>query len=310
MSLFEGIWIPLVTPFRNGTIDLDAAQRLAVDYADSGVHGLIVCGTTGEAATLSEEEQATLLCAVQEAVAPRCPVVFGIGGSDTRAVAAKVAHFNQYEAAGYLISAPAYVRPSQLGITRHYQEIAQETDIPIVIYNVPCRTGVDIELSTVIALAADSGFAAIKQCGSDVVRIAELVNRTDLKVLCGDDALMFASLCLGGHGAMTASAHIRPDLYVSMFDLIRAGEIAQARVIFNALLPLIKLMFSEPNPAPVKAALALQGRIREELRLPMTPMSTVGKLQIAGALEQVLALPKSLAPGRQARESLKLVSRT
>jgi 4-hydroxy-tetrahydrodipicolinate synthase len=307
MSPFEGIWIPLVTPFRNGAIDLDAAQRLAVDYADSGVHGLIVCGTTGEAATLSEEEQAMLLCAIEEAVAPRCPVVFGIGGNDTRAVAAKVASFNQYEAAGYLISAPAYVRPSQLGITRHFQEIARVTDTPIIIYNVPSRTGVDIELSSVITLAAESGFVAIKQCGGAIARIGDLVNHTDLKVLCGDDDLMFASLCVGGHGAMTASAHIRPDLYVSMFNLIRNGEIAQARIVFNTLLPLIKLMFSEPNPAPVKAALALQGRIHDELRLPMTSMSTVGKVQLAGVLEQVLALPKSLVDSRPERKSLKLI---
>jgi 4-hydroxy-tetrahydrodipicolinate synthase len=223
-------------------------------------------------------------------------------------VAEKVARCNHYEAAAYLISAPAYVRPSQLGITRHYQEIARVTDNPIIIYNVPARTGVDIELSTVIALAVNPAFAAIKQCGSDVVRIAELVNQTALKTLCGDDAMMFASLCLGGHGAMTASAHIRPDLYVSMFELIQAGDIAQARIIFNALLPLIKLLFSEPNPAPVKAALALQGRIREELRLPMTAMSTVGKVQLAGVLEQVMALPKSLAGSRPKKESLKLVS--
>jgi 4-hydroxy-tetrahydrodipicolinate synthase len=308
MSPFEGIWIPLVTPFRDGTVDLDAAQRLAADFAGNGVHGLVVCGTTGEAATLNEEEQTMLLCAVQEAVAPCCPVVLGIGGSDTRAVAEKVARCNQYDAAAYLISAPAYVRPSQLGIMRHYQEIAQVTDIPVIIYNVPARTGVDIELSTVVALAANPAFTAIKQCGSDVVRIAELANQTALKVLCGDDAMMFASLCLGGHGAMTASAHIRPDLYVSMFELIQAGDVGQARIIFNALLPLIKLLFIEPNPAPVKAALALQGRIREELRLPMTAMSTVGKVQIAGALEQVLALPKTLAGSRPKKEPLKLVS--
>lgn len=178
--------------------------------------------------------------------------MLGIGGNDTRATAEKVARFNRYAAAGYLISAPAYVRPSQLGILRHFQEIAQVAACPIVIYNVPARIGVDIELPTVATLAEDPRFAAIKQCGSDVIRISELVGHTDLKVLCGDDAMMFPALCLGGHGAMTAAAHIRPDLYVAMFNLIQAGEIAQARNLFHALLPLIKLLFSEPNPAPVK----------------------------------------------------------
>jgi 4-hydroxy-tetrahydrodipicolinate synthase len=305
MSPFEGIWIPLVTPFRHGAVDLDAAQRLAADFAGSGVHGLVVCGTTGEAATLSEDEQTMLLCAIQEAVA--CPVVMGIGGSDTRVVAEKVARCNRYRAAAYLISAPSYVRPSQQGILRHYQEIARETDLPIIIYNVPARTGVDIELSTVAALAADSGFVGIKQCGGGIGGIGDVINHTSLQVLCGDDALMFAALCLGGHGAITASAHIRPDLYVSMFDLIQAGEIAQARMIFNALLPLIELLFSEPNPAPVKAALALQGRIRDEFRLPMTAMSTVGNVQLAGLLEPILALPKTFADDKPEKELLRLI---
>src|ERR1035437_567679 len=131
MSPFQGIWIPVVTPFRNGFVDLDAAQRLAVDLVDSGVHGLVVCGTTGEAATLDENEQAAMLCAVQEAVGSRCPVVMGIAGSDTRAVVDKVARYNQYETAGYLISPPAYVRPSQQGILLHFQAISAATDRPI-----------------------------------------------------------------------------------------------------------------------------------------------------------------------------------
>ncbi len=291
MSSFEGIWVPVVTPFRNGAVDLDAAQRLAVDLVDSGVHGLVVCGTTGEAATLDEDEQAAMLCAVHEAVGSRCPVVMGIGGSDTRAVVEKVARYNQYESAGLLISAPAYVRPSQQGILLHFQAISAVTDRPIILYNIPARTGVNIEQATFVALSADPNFVAIKQCGGDISLMSDLVNHTSLQVLCGDDALILATLCLGGHGAISAAAHIRPDLYVHVFDLVRAGQIEQARAVFNALLPLIRILFAEPNPGPVKAALALQGRIREELRLPMTPISQIGKEKLAGILEQVMALP-------------------
>ncbi|MEB0163405.1 dihydrodipicolinate synthase family protein, partial [Glaciimonas sp. CA11.2] len=138
MSIFKGIWVPLVTPFMQShdqKIDLDAAQKLAVHVIESGVHGLVVGGTTGEAATLSEDEQALLLAAVIEAVDGRCPVVMGIGGSDTRALTDRVRRFNAYALAGYLISAPAYVRPSQLGIVRHFQTLAEHTDRPIIIYN-------------------------------------------------------------------------------------------------------------------------------------------------------------------------------
>jgi 4-hydroxy-tetrahydrodipicolinate synthase len=292
MSPFEGIWIPMITPFRDGSVDLEAAQRLAADFAAHGVQGLVICGTTGEASTLSEEEQTALLCAITEVVTPACRIVFGIAGSDTVSVAAKAARFNRYNVAGYLISAPTYVCPSQLGILRHYQEIARSTDTPIIIYNVPARTGVNIEQATLLALSAEAGFAAIKQCGNDATRVSDVTSQCALKFLCGEDALMFAALCHGAHGAISASAHIRPDLYVAMFELLQVGEIAQARHIFNALLPLIRLLFSEPNPAPVKAALALLGRIRDESRLPMTSMSPVGKAQIAKVLEDVMALPK------------------
>src|ERR1039457_6262195 len=126
MTSFEGIWIPTVTPFRNGFVDLEAAKRVAVDLVDSGVHGLVVCGPTGEAATLDEDEQVAMLRAVREAVGSRCPVVMGIGGSDTRAVVEKVARFNQYESAGFLITPPSYVRPSQQGILLHYEAIRSE----------------------------------------------------------------------------------------------------------------------------------------------------------------------------------------
>lgn len=291
MSSFEGIWIPIVTPFRNGAVDLDAAQTLAAEFVDRGVHGLVVCGTTGEAATLDDNEQSSLLCAVQEAVGSRCPVVLGIAGSDTRAVVEKVTQFNLYGPAGFLISAPLYVRPSQQGILLHFQAISAATDRPIILYNIPARTGVNIEPATVKALAADPRFVAIKQSNGELTELVDIINHTSLTVLCGDDALLLATLYLGGDGAISAAAHIRPDLYVQLFELMRSGRIEQARAIFNVMLPLIRVLFSEPNPGPVKAALGMQGRIHEELRLPMTPMSRIGKAKLAAALEPVIALP-------------------
>ncbi|GGC94096.1 4-hydroxy-tetrahydrodipicolinate synthase [Undibacterium terreum] len=290
MRNIEGIWVPLVTPFRNGQLDLDKAQRLARKLISAGVHGLVVCGTTGEAATLSEQEQQLLLAAVAEAAQDSCPVLMGISGSDTRALAEKVKRLNSSRCAGFLVSAPSYVRPSQEGIRLHFEAIAQASDAPVVLYNIPSRTGVNIELATVVALQAQPNIVAIKECGGNLAQMLELVHHTRLQVLCGDDALLFHSLCLGGHGAISAAAHIRPELFVQLYELARAGRMDSARVLFGQMLPLIQLMFSEPNPAPVKAALAMQGQLQEELRLPMTPMSKPGRARLAAALEKLMAV--------------------
>lgn len=295
MYAFEGIWVPIVTPFLDGdsggAVDLDAAQRLAVDLADSGVDGIIVCGTTGEAATLEEREQAAMLSAIHEAVGSRCGVVMGLAGSDTRALAGKAARYSRSDADGLLVSPPSYVCPSQQGILAHFREIATAAELPVILYNIPARTGVTIEQATFTALAEDSRFVAVKQCGGNQSQLMDLIGQIGLKVLCGDDTAIFTTLCLGGHGAISAAAHIRPDLYVRLFDLVAAGDIAAARALFYALLPLIRLLFSEPNPAPVKAALALQGRIHDGLRLPMTPMSAPGRDRLAAALDRLAALP-------------------
>lgn len=295
MSIFKGIWVPIVTPFKQSSdqqLDLDALQKLALYLMDAGVNGLVVGGTTGEAATLSEDEQALLLEAVIEAVDGRCPIVMGIGGSDTRLLAERVRRFDASVLAGYLISAPAYVRPSQTGIVRHFEALAGQTNRPIVIYNIPARTGVNITLTSVQLLAKNPQFCAIKESSGDVIQLTELIENTDLQVFCGDDTLILPTFLLGGHGAISAAAHIRPDVYVQLYALMQAGEIVQARAIFDNLLPLIRVLFSEPNPGPLKAALAIQHRIQEVLRLPMTVMTASGRRRLEFALEGVMALPE------------------
>jgi 4-hydroxy-tetrahydrodipicolinate synthase len=310
---FQGIWVPMVTPFcdGDGDIDFDAAQQLACELAASGVDGLVVCGTTGEAAMLSAAEQGMLLDSVLEAVGPRFPVVMGIGGSDTRSVVATVQRYNDHPLAGLLVSAPAYVRPSQEGIVRHFQAIAAATDQSIVLYNVPARTGVNIEPQTAALLARDSHFVAIKEAGGKLQQLGELLLDTRLDVLCGDDALLLASLSMGGHGAMSAAAQVRPDLYAQLYHLVRQGRHGAAGALFKTMLPVIRLLFAEPNPAPVKAALAMQGKVRDALRLPMTPMSAAGQAALAAALEPLMELPVWTASDRDApREGclLQLVS--
>jgi len=288
---FRGIWVPLATPMDHGEIDLSRLQTLADRLIAGGAHGLVVCGTTGEASQLDLAEQSAVLSAVLETAHRRCPVLMGVGGSDTYAAAAKVREFDDTELAGYLVATPAYVRPSQEGLLRHFETIADATSRPIVLYNVPARTGVNLELATARTLAQRPQFAAIKEAGGSLQRMEELVRHTPLAMLCGDDALLFAALCAGGQGAISASAHIRVDLYVQIYDLVHAGHLAEAMTVFDHLLPVIRLLFSEPNPAPLKAALAMQGVLRDELRLPMTPASDSCRTQLAAALAALDAIP-------------------
>ena len=288
---FRGIWVPLATPMSHGEIDLPRLQTLADRLIAGGAHGLVVCGTTGEASQLDLAEQSAVLSAVLETAHRRCPVLMGVGGSDTYAAAAKVREFDDTELAGYLVATPAYVRPSQEGLLRHFETIADATGRPIVLYNVPARTGVNLELATARTLAQRPQFAAIKEAGGSLRRMEELVRHTPLAMLCGDDALLFAALCAGGQGAISASAHIRVDLFVQVYDLVHAGHLAEAMTVFDHLLPVIRLLFSEPNPAPLKAALAMQGLLRDELRLPMTPASDNCRTQLAAALAALDAIP-------------------
>jgi 4-hydroxy-tetrahydrodipicolinate synthase len=202
MRPFEGIWVPLVTPFREGRIDIEAAQHLALHVADAGIHGLVVYGSTGEAAMLDEQEQSWFLSAVLEAVGTRCPVLMGINEASTQVAADKVARLDDQGIAGFLVSAPPYVRPSQQGILLHFKAISAATGLPIVIYNIPYRTGVNIELETVKALAAGAGCIAIKECGGNMNRFLELINETPLSVLCGEDLLTLVMLLAGGQGML------------------------------------------------------------------------------------------------------------
>lgn len=287
MKSMQGIWVPLVTPFRQGQVDLEAAQRLAAHLVEKGVHGLVVCGTTGEACALDEDEQQAMLDAVLAAVGRDCPVLMGIGGSDTRSVVAQARRYCDHNLAGFLLPAPAYVRPSQEGLLRHFEAVAQNTDHDIVLYNIPYRTGVNIELPTLQALAANPRFVAIKECSGDTNQLINFINETSLAVLGGDDAMILPTLCLGGTGAIAAAAHIRPDLFVALYECVQRGNLAEARAINQLLLPLIRILFSEPNPAPVKAALSREGWVEDELRLPMTNISTTCRNRLAQIMENL-----------------------
>lgn len=273
MQSFEGIWLPLITPFRNGEVDLRAARKLVDHYIAAGIHGFVVCGTTGEPATMSGEEQLQWLDAVLEAADGRRPVIMGASSNDTRDAVRQVEALARRPLAGLLTVAPYYTRPSQQGILAHLRAIAGATELPLVLYNIPYRTGVNINIDTIHALCETPNVVAIKESGGNMDQLMDLIRETRLQVLSGEDHLIFTALCLGGAGAIAAAAHIRPELYVRLYRAFRDGELAQARELSYQTLPLVRALFSEPNPGPIKALLARQGLIAEELRLPMTPVS-------------------------------------
>ena len=289
MTSFTGIWVPLATPFRHGEIDMPALQALARRLHAAGASGLVVCGSTGEAASLSEDEQLATLDAVLHAV-PDCDVMMGLAGNNLRAVTERLKQFQQRRIAGVLVPPPYYIRPSQAGLIEYFHTLADAATVPLVVYNIPYRTGVAMEFATIQTIAQHPCVVAIKDCGGDAGLTMRLIAETTLQVLAGEDQQLLSTLALGGTGGILASAHIRPDLFLRVVSLAREGELAKARTLFYELLPMIRLMFEEPNPAPLKAALAKLEWMEETLRAPMQRTSPALKSRIEKELTRVMTL--------------------
>lgn len=268
MSSFRGIWVALVTPFRAGEIDFAALQALVGKLLEDGVAGFVVCGTTGEAAALSHAEQLAVLDAVLQWVPPQ-QVIMGLAGNNLRELLTFQRELQQRPLAGVLVPAPYYIRPSQQGLEAFFREVADASTVPVVLYDIPYRTGVRIERETLRRIVRHPRIAAIKDCGGDAETTMALIADGNVEVLAGEDVQIFGNLCLGGAGAISASAHVRADLYVQMQRQVEGGDLSGARGTFYRLLPWMQAAFAEPNPAAVKAALALQGVIADELREPM-----------------------------------------
>jgi 4-hydroxy-tetrahydrodipicolinate synthase len=272
MSIFSGIWVPVITPFADGAVDHAALRRLVRLYADAGVAGLVALGTTGEPAALEAAEQDAVLATIFAEAGAR-PVLAGVSGNHTASLHARVAQLNEWPVAGLLVSAPYYIRPSQAGLIEHFATLADLSRTPVVLYDIPYRTGVRLELDTLLTLAAHPQIQAVKDCAGSFDTTLALILDGRLQVLAGDDINLFNTLCMGGSGAIAASAHVRPERFVALYRALTEGRLDEGRAIFHTLVPLIRALGSEPNPGPVKAALAGQGMIRDELRAPMTRAS-------------------------------------
>lgn len=287
---FSGLWVPLVTPFRGGLIDDAALRRLVRHLGEAGVAGFVVCGSTGEAASLSHAEQLAALDTVLSACAGK-PVLMGLAGTQPGEMLVRLREFTQRRVAGVLVSAPFYLRPSQAGIVAHFQALADASPVPVLLYDVPSRTGVAMNLETILALAAHPNIQAIKDCGGDTEKTRALVADGRLAVLAGDDDGIFATLCMGGAGAIAASAHLLPERFVAMVSALRAGRLSDARRLYHALTPLSHALFAEPNPSVFKAVLARLGWVENELRPPhstATPEGLQRAMATLAAAQQVL----------------------
>nr|WP_314567359.1 4-hydroxy-tetrahydrodipicolinate synthase [uncultured Pseudomonas sp.] len=268
MSSFQGIWVPVVTPFHGGAIDFVGLRRLVSHLLEKHVAGIMVCTTTGEAAALSRQEQLAVLDAVLQLV-PANRVVMGLAGNNQIELLQFQREILQRPVAGLLVPAPSYIRPSQAGLVAFFHSVADASSVPIILYDIPYRTGATFEQATLLTIVTHPRIVAIKDCGGSLGNTLALLASGEVDVLCGEDVQIFNALCLGATGAIAASAHLQTEEFVALCQQVRDNQLAEARTTFFRLLPLINTMFMEPNPAPVKAALAQQGLIISELRAPM-----------------------------------------
>lgn len=282
-----GVWLPIITPFKDNKIDYPSYKRLIDDYAEKGISGIIPLGTTGEIPTLSDYEFEEMIEKTMEYNKDRLPVYVGVGGNYTAKVIKKVKIAQEYNIQGILSVCPYYNRPNQEGIYEHFKSIAEETRLNILLYNIPYRTGVNIENDTIYKLAEIKNIIGLKDsCGDFKQTTALLMNPPkDFSILTGEDILFYSTLTMGGQGGILASSHIKTEKFVEVYQKMKENDMDGAFRIWQELYPIIPLLFKEPNPAPIKYCLQKQGLIESsEVRLPLIQISE----QLREQLDHVL----------------------
>jgi len=278
-STLQGLWLPLITPFRDGALDDVSLRRLVRHFATEPVDGLILGATTGEGLCLDEDEAGRIVsisAAVLARIGRRMPLYLGLSGSDTRKVVKALERTAAWAVDGYLIACPYYTRPSQQGLLRHFAALADGTARPILIYNIPYRTGVNMANETMLQLAERANIIGVKDCSADTAQSFDLLRRRppDFAVLTGEDAFFYGALTQGADGGILASAHVETRAFAAIRNKLTAGDQKGALADWRGLADLPRLLFAEPSPAPIKHWLWRTGLIDSpELRLPMTPVS-------------------------------------
>jgi 4-hydroxy-tetrahydrodipicolinate synthase len=273
--MFTGSMVALVTPFKNGKVDWQSLEGLVEFHIQNGTHGIVPCGTTGESATLSHEEHDEVINAVIRSVKKRVPVIAGTGSNSTEEAVRLTRGAEQAGADGALMISPYYNRPTQEGIYQHYKKVAGAVGIPIIVYNIPGRTGSKIEPETLARLAEIKNIAGVKEATGSVDQAIDVIRLCgdNLAVYSGEDSLTFSLMALGGKGVISTVANIAPREVSLLAEACLNGEWEKGRELQLKLVPLIRSVFIETNPIPVKTALSLMGKCTGELRLPLTPMA-------------------------------------
>ena len=269
-NIFFGVGTALITPFSGGKIDYTALKRLIEMQIAAGINALIIGGTTGEAATLSDGERYELYTFAKEAIGGRCALMLGTGTNDT-AVAIRHTRFaEELGCDGALLVTPYYNKGTERGVVCHYRAIAESTSLPLMLYNVPSRTGVNMSRATLENLSEVENIVAIKEASDSADRLLEIAAMGErLRLYAGNDTQLFTTLSLGGGGVISVVSNVAPKRMMKIYESFKAGDILTARAEQTALLPLIRAMFAETNPAPVKHAMARLGLCSGELRLPL-----------------------------------------
>ncbi|MFN0207947.1 MAG: 4-hydroxy-tetrahydrodipicolinate synthase [Planctomycetota bacterium] len=282
-----GAFTAIATPFRDGKVDYNSLARLVAHQIDGGIRGIVPCGTTGEAPTLTEKEHHEVVEFVVKEVNRRCLVVAGTGSNSTAAAMDKTRHARDAGADAALIVSPYYNKPTQEGIFRHYEAIAKAaTGLPIILYDIPGRTGISIDVDTCVRLAEIDNIVAVKEAAGKPERITALRSLTSLSLLSGDDALTIPFMSLGASGVISVASNIVPTEIVAMVSAASEGRYAEARAIHDKLTPLFRALFVESNPTPVKFALERCGIIKSgEVRLPLVAPGEKTKKEMLLALE-------------------------
>ncbi len=286
----KGCGTALITPFKaGGSLDENTLADLVEWQIREGIHFLVPCGTTGESVTLTHEEYLSVVDITVKTAAGRVPVVAGAGGNNTAKVIDLVRELEKRGVDGFLSVSPYYNKPTQEGVLQHFRAIAGATALPIIVYNVPGRTGSNILPETLLRLADIPGILGVKEASGDISQIGELCTRAPgrFRILSGDDALTLPLIALGGHGIISVASNEVPGMMARFAAACLAGNWDEARALNRKLYPLMRINFVESNPIPVKAALAMMGKIQEVYRLPLVKISEGARARLAAVLSQL-----------------------
>lgn len=277
-TIFEGVGTALITPFSEGKIDFPALERLIERQIEAGISALVIGGTTGEAATLSDEERYELYAFAKEKIGGRCALMLGTGTNDTRVAINHTRFAEELGCDGALLVTPYYNKGTERGVVCHYRAIAESTTLPLMLYNVPSRTGVNMSRATLESLGEVENIVAIKEASDSADRLVEIAAMGDkMRLYAGNDTQLFTALSLGGAGVISVVSNIAPQRMMKIYKDYKTGDIPAARAEQVSLLPLIRALFTETNPAPVKHAAARLGLCSGELRLPLYEVSSESK---------------------------------